>query len=240
MLSLLHSISIERVILSTCTIFLGKWANDCQSRAAFERAISGGSMCQLSMADPLDLFREFEHFVCINDWLQLVMAGYSFLAVVITDGITSCINCVLAAMHRIGVMLCLRALFVSLLTFPPSMRACKCTFTPFNACQSVIYCTDLGFSGHAASNTVAWMGLLQSNARIEIKLIGTALVSTCYVSSVLTRDHYTFDVVVGALSGVAYSTFTQYFDATKFCRKVRKSIIMFYSKRVKNILKLIM
>jgi hypothetical protein len=223
-----RKLSFKRAILSLCSIVFGKWINENQSHAAFDRAVSYGTMCQMPMRDPLDSYREYEDFVCINDWLQYLMTAFSVLSIAMTEQFADIVDQIITSLRRVGIMLCLRALFVSLLTFPPSMRTCQCASAPYNECLGSIYCTDLGFSGHTASNTVVWVGLLQSKARGELKIIGSLLVAMCYVSSVVTRDHYTFDVVVGALSGVAYSCFD-----SSVCRPITKRNIM-YSRTSKH------
>lgn len=138
-------------------------------------------------------------FFCLPDRIALaVLASTLGLIFAAHERITwpACVReaCLLLAATQF-----LRACVVGVTTFPSPVVMCRgapeLRSVP-QPCWIEIYCNDLMFSGHTSVNVASAMLWTFSRVHPALKILWwTFIVGGCFIS-VITRDHYSADVVI--------------------------------------------
>ena len=117
-------------------------------------------------------------------------------------GCITILHCLREACLFLAILQFLRAAIVGVTTYPSPVGTCRLhsSGVDFDSvpqpCWIEICCNDLMFSGHTACNVASAMIWSFSRAPIMLKVFWWVFVLAACAVSVVTRDHYSADVVV--------------------------------------------
>ena len=139
---------------------------------------------------------------CLPDRVAVVVLGSTLALIFLAHDRAAWPSCVREACLLLAITQFLRAAVVGVTTYPSPVAMCRGA-TDLRAieqpCWIEIYCNDLMFSGHTAVNVVSAMLWSFSRVGVAWKVTWWALVLAACGISVITRDHYSADVLVALI-----------------------------------------
>ncbi len=194
----------------------GLYLSDAASRRSFDPAANALPPLRDAVHDTfpavaalLDFSDPASPFACLPDRLLFALTILT-AAMLASYGFRPAVRVLREACLLQGVLQALRATLVGSTTYPSPVPACRNAVAPPNTgCAISIFCQDCLYSGHTVNNCLClffwWAAPASSSSSSSsssslpwvLCKVGVAVMTAVNVSvSVLSKDHYTVDVLV--------------------------------------------